>query len=193
MPTLTGNYEDFVVGMRDLFNNAVPSKDMIEIIRQDVIVACVNVNKYQALAILTQVAKGVEEARKLAAETLLNNLPNFSPASAELFNNGKNFASSGLPTPLIFRDAVDVEYNYAANDDLDPSEYGNRRIQDILSDEERWKAKLKLLTKEKNLRQENIRYEHPRMLPIATSVKHKLSFLGTQSELLRNANLTTND
>ena len=188
--TLLPIYDDFVAGMRDLFENEQPTKEMINNITEDVMCAASNQNPYKVLAVLTQVTKGLQAARDMAVQAVYNQLQGFSPASAEVFNNGKNFTSSGLQVPLVFRDAVDVDYNYAANDDLDASEYGSRNYSAIIADEERWKAKLKLLTKEKNLRQENILYEHPRMQPIAASVKHKLAFLGTWAELQRNAEVS---
>ena len=182
-------YADFVKELREVISTATPDKAMIDRIKSDAIAACSNQNEYKAYAAITQIAKGFEEARKQAETYLKSQITGLDLQSASPFNQGRNFTSSGLASPLVFRDRVTCDYNYPANDDLDPSEYGNRRIQDILSDEERWKAKLKLLTKEKKLRQENILFEHPRMQAVSGTVEHTLSFLGTQSELLRNAEI----
>lgn len=180
-------YADFVKELREVIYTAEPEKGMIDQIKSDVISACAGQNEYKALAVLTQMAKGFEEARKQAETYLKNQMAGMNLQSAMPFNGGKNFTSSGLATPLVFRDRVTAEYNYAANDDLDPDEYGSRTYSAIVADEARWKAKLKLLTKEKGLREENILYEHPRMQAVAGTVKHTLSFLGTQAEVLRNA------
>ena len=191
MPSLHSNYDDFVAGIRRLASDAVPRKEMIDEVRDDILYATQNVNPFLTLAILTQLAKGAEQARQIASAAVIAAIQGNNSPSATPFNNGKNFTSSGLASPLVFRDAVEADYNYASNDDLDPSEFGNRTFGTIQSDENTLRARLKLLTKEKKLRAENILFAHPRMQ--ASNIKHKLSFIGTQAEVLRNAELATNN
>ena len=93
---------------------------------------------------------------------------------------------------LVFRVNTKADYNYQANDDV-PADYG-MTLQALQNVKKGYDEQSKLHTRLIKVRKELILTAHPRMQPIPGTVKHSVSFQGTETEVLRrNANIDFQD
>jgi len=126
-------------------------------------------------AVLTAVRNATDKAIDMV-QTYVANEFQLSPDVPVIVADGKNFVHQGY----VFRIGTKCDYNYAANDDL-PTDDG-KNIQALIAEQDALKAQMKLLTERINVRKKMIKQAHPRMLPIAGSVKYVVAFLGMEGE-----------
>ena len=181
-------YEDLTKELKAVFDAATPDGTFTDNLKMDLIASMGNLSVEKALAMATCLVNAAKELRDVASSAFLQSLDNFNPTTGEKYNEGKNFTSDGL----VFRVNTKADYNYQANDDV-AAEYG-MTLQALQNIKKGYDEQSKLHTRLIKVRKELILTAHPRMQPIAGTVKHSVSFQGTETEVLRrNANIDFQD
>ena len=172
-------YNDFVKELREIVTTGEPTNNFAVQLKYDLINAVRNLPADRAFGFLTRILDAAQEARDTAAENFISSLP-FNRTSGEKYQGGKNFTSANN---LVFRVTTKVDYNYAANDDLEP-DYG-MPIATLSSLHDKYARQSKLVTEMIATRKKLILARHPRMQPVEGSVHQSASFLGTWLEASR--------
>jgi len=129
----------------------------------------------EQFAILTALRNATEDALDVARQRVYIE-QDLSPDTPVSVAEGKNFTHNGL----VFRILTKCDYNYEANDDLPAAE--GYTLRELIQMKKNLDVQTEQRTKDIKLRKQKILQAHPKMLPIAGSVRYTISFQGTKEE-----------